>query len=56
MTSAGMTLTIPNRIWMAAMCQYSAEPEGETAGAPTDWHFAHLAARASGGTGLSSWW
>ncbi|MEV0387937.1 NADH:flavin oxidoreductase/NADH oxidase [Nonomuraea sp. NPDC050643] len=46
------SLTIPNRIWMAAMCQYSAEPEGETTGAPTDWHFAHLAARASGGTGL----
>ncbi|MFC4120656.1 NADH:flavin oxidoreductase/NADH oxidase [Nonomuraea zeae] len=46
------TLTIPNRIWMAAMCQYSAEPEGETVGVPTDWHFAHLAARASGGTGL----
>ncbi|MEU6010576.1 NADH:flavin oxidoreductase/NADH oxidase [Streptomyces sp. NPDC047453] len=46
------SLTIPNRIWMAAMCQYSAAPEGETVGAPTDWHFAHLAARASGGTGL----
>ncbi|MGW4958787.1 NADH:flavin oxidoreductase/NADH oxidase [Nonomuraea sp. NPDC004186] len=46
------SLTIPNRIWMAAMCQYSAEPEGETVGVPTDWHFAHLAARASGGTGL----
>ncbi|MGI5509188.1 NADH:flavin oxidoreductase/NADH oxidase [Streptomyces sp. CA-106131] len=46
------SLTIPNRIWMAAMCQYSAAPEGEQAGAPTDWHFAHLAARAMGGTGL----
>ncbi|WP_330455998.1 NADH:flavin oxidoreductase/NADH oxidase [Streptomyces sp. NBC_00820] len=46
------SLTIPNRIWMPAMCQYSAAPAGETAGAPTDWHFAHLAARASGGTGL----
>ncbi|MFF4763846.1 NADH:flavin oxidoreductase/NADH oxidase [Streptomyces sp. NPDC001292] len=46
------SLTIPNRIWMAAMCQYSAAPEGESVGAPTDWHFAHLAARASGGTGL----
>ncbi|MET8944540.1 NADH:flavin oxidoreductase/NADH oxidase [Streptomyces sp. NPDC004542] len=46
------SLTIPNRIWMAAMCQYSAEPEGEAAGAPTDWHFAHLAARATGGAGL----
>ncbi|MFC4015298.1 NADH:flavin oxidoreductase/NADH oxidase [Nonomuraea purpurea] len=46
------SLTIPNRIWMAAMCQYSAEPEGETVGVPTDWHIAHLAARATGGTGL----
>ncbi|MGV9385086.1 NADH:flavin oxidoreductase/NADH oxidase [Nonomuraea sp. NPDC003707] len=46
------SLTVPNRIWMAAMCQYSAEPQGEAVGAPTDWHFAHLAARASGGTGL----
>ena len=46
------SLTIPNRIWMSAMCQYSAAPEGEQAGAPTDWHFAHLAARATGGTGL----
>ncbi|MYV44398.1 NADH:flavin oxidoreductase/NADH oxidase [Streptomyces sp. SID2888] len=46
------SLTIPNRIWMAAMCQYSAAPEGETVGAPTDWHFAHLAARATGGIGL----
>ncbi len=33
------------------MCQYSARPEGPLAGAP-DWHFAHYAARATGGTGL----
>ena len=46
------SLTIPNRVWMAAMCQYSAAPEGEETGTPTDWHFAHLAARATGGTGL----
>jgi 2,4-dienoyl-CoA reductase-like NADH-dependent reductase (Old Yellow Enzyme family) len=46
------SLTIPNRIWMAPMCQYSAVPDGATAGAPTDWHFAHLAARATGGAGL----
>ncbi|MBF9072614.1 NADH:flavin oxidoreductase/NADH oxidase [Streptacidiphilus fuscans] len=46
------SLTIPNRIWMASMCQYSAAPEGEAVGAPTDWHFTHLAARATGGTGL----
>ncbi|HEV7627410.1 MAG TPA: NADH:flavin oxidoreductase/NADH oxidase [Streptomyces sp.] len=46
------SLTVPNRVWMAAMCQYSAAPEGELTGVPTDWHFTHLAARASGGTGL----
>ncbi|MGX5183006.1 NADH:flavin oxidoreductase/NADH oxidase [Streptomyces avermitilis] len=45
-------LTIPNRVWMAPMCQYSAAPEGLAAGAPHDWHFAHYAARATGGTGL----
>ncbi|MFI8997512.1 hypothetical protein [Streptomyces sp. NPDC053542] len=45
-------LTIPNRLWMAAMCQYSAAPEGPEQGAPNDWHFQHLAARAVGGTGL----
>ncbi|MDK1347597.1 NADH:flavin oxidoreductase/NADH oxidase [Streptomyces sp. 378] len=45
-------LTIPNRVWMPPMCQYSAAPEGPRAGAPTDWHFAHYAARATGGTGL----
>jgi 2,4-dienoyl-CoA reductase-like NADH-dependent reductase (Old Yellow Enzyme family) len=43
---------IPNRVWMAPMCQYSAVPEGPTTGAPTDWHFAHYGARATGGTGL----
>ncbi|MFE7327954.1 NADH:flavin oxidoreductase/NADH oxidase [Streptomyces sp. NPDC057565] len=46
------SVTTPNRIWMAAMCQYSAAPEGDAVGAPTDWHFAHLATRAAGGTGL----
>ncbi|WP_369387614.1 NADH:flavin oxidoreductase/NADH oxidase [Streptomyces sp. CG1] len=45
-------LTIPNRVWMPPMCQYSAEPEGPLAGAPNDWHFAHYGARATGGTGL----
>ncbi|WP_217178290.1 NADH:flavin oxidoreductase/NADH oxidase [Streptomyces sp. AC495_CC817] len=45
-------LTIPNRVWMPPMCQYSAAPEGPLAGAPNDWHFAHYAARATGGTGL----
>lgn len=46
------SLTVPNRIWMAPMCQYSAVAEGPDEGAPTDWHFQHLAARAVGGMGL----
>jgi 2,4-dienoyl-CoA reductase-like NADH-dependent reductase (Old Yellow Enzyme family) len=45
-------VTVPNRVWMASMCQYSAESEGPGTGAPNDWHFTHLAARAAGGTGL----
>ncbi|WP_309064037.1 NADH:flavin oxidoreductase/NADH oxidase [Streptomyces sp.] len=45
-------VTIPNRVWMPPMCQYSAAPEGPGTGAPDDWHFAHYAARAAGGTGL----
>lgn len=45
-------LTIPNRVWMAPMCQYSAAPEGPDTGVPGDWHFQHLASRAVGGAGL----
>ncbi|MFF7791389.1 tRNA-dihydrouridine synthase [Streptomyces sp. NPDC007991] len=45
-------VTIPNRVWMPPMCQYSAAPQGPETGVPTDWHFAHYAARATGGTGL----
>ncbi|MGW1162286.1 NADH:flavin oxidoreductase/NADH oxidase [Streptomyces sp. NPDC002513] len=45
-------VSIPNRIWMPPMCQYSAAPKGPAVGAPHDWHFAHYAARATGGTGL----
>lgn len=45
-------VTIPNRVWMPPMCQYSAAPDGPETGAPNDWHFAHYAARAAGGTGL----
>ncbi|QSB12993.1 NADH:flavin oxidoreductase/NADH oxidase [Natronosporangium hydrolyticum] len=44
--------TIPNRVWMAPMCQYSAAASGPETGVPGDWHFAHLAARAVGGVGL----
>ncbi|MDJ0381156.1 NADH:flavin oxidoreductase/NADH oxidase [Streptomyces sp. G-G2] len=46
------SVTAPNRVWMAPMCQYSAEPAGPQAGVSHDWHFAHYAARAVGGTGL----
>lgn len=46
------SLTVPNRVWMAPMCQYSAAPDGAQAGLPTDWHFGHHAARATGGAGL----
>ncbi|MFG2143522.1 NADH:flavin oxidoreductase/NADH oxidase [Streptomyces sp. NPDC048696] len=46
------SLTIPNRVWMAPMCQYSAEAFGPNAGVATDWHLAHYGARATGGTGL----
>ncbi|MEU8528328.1 NADH:flavin oxidoreductase/NADH oxidase [Streptomyces sp. NPDC048629] len=46
------SVTIPNRVWMSPMDQYSAEPTGPNAGVATDWHFAHYAARATGGTGL----
>ncbi len=45
-------VTVPNRIWQAPMCQYSAAPEGPLTGAPTEWHFQHYGARAAGGTGL----
>lgn len=46
------SLTVRNRVWMTPMCQYSAVPDGDRAGVPTDWHLAHLGARAAGGAGL----
>ncbi|MER7790590.1 NADH:flavin oxidoreductase/NADH oxidase [Streptomyces sp. NPDC097640] len=46
------SLTIPNRIWMSPMCQYSAEVDGPDAGVAGDWHFSHYTSRAVGGTGL----
>lgn len=46
------SVTLPNRVWMAPMCQYSAEPAGPAAGVAGDWHFAHYASRATGGAGL----
>ncbi|WP_229401125.1 NADH:flavin oxidoreductase/NADH oxidase [Micromonospora okii] len=41
-------VTLPNRVGMAPMCQYSAGPDG----LPTDWHRVHLGSRAVGGAGL----
>lgn len=46
------SVTIPNRAWMAPMCQYSAEPDGPAVGVASEWHVAHYAARAVGGAGL----
>lgn len=40
-------LTLPNRIMVSPMCQYSAEE-----GMPNDWHLVHLGTRALGGAGL----
>ncbi|MBV1856046.1 NADH:flavin oxidoreductase/NADH oxidase [Catellatospora tritici] len=41
-------VTLPNRIALAPMCQYSAEADG----LPNGWHLTHLASRAVGGAGL----
>ncbi|WP_431914364.1 NADH:flavin oxidoreductase/NADH oxidase [Micromonospora carbonacea] len=41
-------VTLPNRVALAPMCQYSAGPDG----LPTDWHRVHLGSRAVGGAGL----
>ena len=45
LTLAGITL--PNRIAVSPMCQYSSED-----GFATDWHLVHLGSRAIGGAGL----
>lgn len=42
------SVTIPNRIVMPAMCQYSATEDGYV----TNWHRIHYGARAVGGVGL----
>lgn len=41
------SVTIPNRVGVSPMCQYSAER-----GLANDWHLVHLGARAIGGAGL----
>ncbi|MGV8872235.1 MAG: NADH:flavin oxidoreductase/NADH oxidase [Rhodococcus sp. (in: high G+C Gram-positive bacteria)] len=45
-------VTFPNRVWMAPMCQYSADESGEHVGVAADWHRTHLVSRAVGGAGL----
>ncbi|WP_159941812.1 MULTISPECIES: hypothetical protein [unclassified Nocardiopsis] len=40
-------MTVPNRVWMPPMCQYSAPAEGPEAGVPGDWHLQHYGARAA---------
>ena len=42
-------VTLPNRIGVSPMCQYSCAGDGR----PTEWHFAHLLSRAAGGAGLT---
>ncbi|HEX6098919.1 MAG TPA: NADH:flavin oxidoreductase/NADH oxidase [Thermoanaerobaculia bacterium] len=41
------SVTLPNRIWVSPMCQYSSDD-----GLPNDWHLVHLGSRAVGGAGL----
>jgi len=41
------SLTLPNRICVSPMCQYSS-----TDGLADDWHFVHLGSRAIGGAGV----
>jgi len=41
--------TIPNRVMVSPMCQYSCEDRD---GLATDWHHVHLGSRAVGGAGL----
>lgn len=40
-------VTVRNRVWVAPMCQYSADD-----GVPNDWHLVHLGSFARGGAGL----
>ncbi len=40
-------VSIPNRVWVSPMCQYSSDN-----GLPTDWHLVHLGSLARGGAGL----
>ena len=46
-TDPATAVTARNRLWVAPMCQYSAQD-----GVPGEWHHVHLAQFASGGAGL----
>ena len=41
-------VTLPNRIGVSPMCQYSCNGDGK----PTEWHLVHLVSRAAGGAGM----
>jgi 2,4-dienoyl-CoA reductase-like NADH-dependent reductase (Old Yellow Enzyme family) len=45
-------ITFAHRAWMSPMMQFAAVPDGPATGTPTDWHLAHLGARAIGGAAL----
>jgi 2,4-dienoyl-CoA reductase-like NADH-dependent reductase (Old Yellow Enzyme family) len=45
------SLVLPHRGWVAAMCQYSCDPD-VAPGVPTDWHLVHLGQFATGGAAL----
>ena len=45
-------VTFAHRAWMSPMMQFAAVPDGPETGTPTDWHLAHLGARAAGGAAL----
>jgi 2,4-dienoyl-CoA reductase-like NADH-dependent reductase (Old Yellow Enzyme family) len=45
------SLEVPHRGWVAAMCQYSCNPD-DAPGVPTDWHLVHLGQFATGGAAL----
>src|SRR5277367_4907983 len=44
-------ITLPNRIVVSPMCQYSSED-----GFANDWHLVHLGSRAAGGASMSPPW
>lgn len=45
-------VTFAHRAWMSPMMQFAAVPDGPATGSATDWHLAHLGARATAGAAL----